>query len=115
MIKNANLDIVRAPAASMNPIAWAPKPRKIRAKKGIEIFRTSIMEKIFVMGVVVPIAWQQQVWLWARGIASRFYMLVSCSGIISSDGDRLAGRYQKPAQPVGRQANHQQSPISRHC
>jgi hypothetical protein len=73
------------------------------------------MEQIFVMGVVVSIACQQRVRLWARGFNNRFYMLVSCSGIISSDDDRLAGRYQKPAQPVGRQANHQQSPISRHC
>jgi hypothetical protein len=73
------------------------------------------MEQIFVMGVVVSIACQQRVRLWVRGFTNRFYMLVSCSGIISSDDDRLAGRYQKPAQPVGRQANHQQSPISRHC
>ena len=41
--------------------------------------------------------------------------LVPCSGVISADDDRLAGRYQKPAQPVGRQANRRQSPISRHC
>jgi hypothetical protein len=73
------------------------------------------MEKVFFMAVVVCIAFQRWVWLWVRGFASRFYMLVSCSGIISSDDDRLAGRYQKPARLAGRQANRRQSPIYRHC
>ena len=47
------------------------------AINGIEIFRTSIMEQIFVMAVVVSIAWRQRLRLWARGFANRFYMLVS--------------------------------------
>ena len=69
MTQNANLDIVRAPAPSINPIACAPNPRKISAKNGIEIFRTSIMETIFVVAVLVSIAWRVRVRLWARGFA----------------------------------------------